>query len=200
MQTTWLRAVSQISEWTLLFLTPLVMSELWRWRSVPALKGTKDPLVRSVLKDIVEPLLVFTWALVRGVTVTVMPAAAILRLAHVCNVSITLLGQSVIAVRLVTTETLLRVVLRPANPALVLELHPITNFPRPVTWALMANLLVTAALLDSLADVVRDVLQDTLATHCLDRDAPMTIQSMVTVTTVTKVEVKAASVVCAAAR
>lgn len=167
---------------------------------MPALRATKDPLVRTAMKDILEPLLVFTWALVRGVTVMVTPAAAVLRLAHVCNVSITLSGQGVTAVRLVTMETLLRVALRPANPAPVLELHPITNFPPPVTWTLMVNLLATAALLDTLADVVRDVLQDTLATHCLDRDAPLTIQSMVTVTTVTRVEVKAASVACAAAR
>lgn len=38
--------VSQISRWTLLFLTQLGMNVLWRWKSAPALKDTEDHLAR----------------------------------------------------------------------------------------------------------------------------------------------------------
>lgn len=65
----------------------------------------------------------------------------------------------------------------------------------------MVSRPVTAAPLDTLGDAVKDVPQDTLATHCLDRDVVLaTMKSMVTAITVTKEEVKAAMVVCAAAR
>lgn len=91
--------------------------------------------------------------------------------------------------------------LRPASPAPVLEPLPATNSPRPVIWSLMVSRLVTTVHRDTLADAVKDVLQDTLATHCLDRDVMLaTMKSMVTAITVTKEEVKAAMLVCAAAR
>lgn len=65
----------------------------------------------------------------------------------------------------------------------------------------MVSRPATTVPLDTLADAVNDVLQDTLATHCLDRDVVLAaMKSMVTAITVTKEEVKAAMVVCAAAR
>ena len=38
--------VSQISRWTLRFLSPPVTNVLWRWKSAPALRDTEDLLVR----------------------------------------------------------------------------------------------------------------------------------------------------------
>lgn len=64
----------------------------------------------------------------------------------------------------------------------------------------MVSQLVTAVPLDSLADAVKDVLQDTLATHYLVRDVALAMHSTVTAITVMKEDMKAAMVVCASAR
>lgn len=106
MQTTLLRAVSQISRWTLPFLTQLGMSVLWRWKSAPALRATEDHHARNVMRVTLGPALAFTWALVRGATAMVMPAAVTLRVAGVCNVSIILLDLDVSAARPVSMVTL----------------------------------------------------------------------------------------------
>ncbi len=42
--------VSQTSRWTLLFLNPLVMIVLWRWKSAPALKDTGDRLAKYIFR------------------------------------------------------------------------------------------------------------------------------------------------------
>lgn len=199
MLTIWLRAVSQISRWTLLFLTRLGMNVLWRWKSAPALKDTEDHLARNVTKGTRGLPLGFTWALVGGVIATVTPAAVTQRPAGVCNVSITLLAQDVSAVKMVSTETPSRVVLRPVSPAPALESLLITNSPRPAIWILTASRPVTTVLLDSLADAVKDVLQDTLVIQCLDRAVKLAMDVMSAIT-VTKEGMKAAIVVCATAR
>lgn len=142
---------------------------------MPALRHTEDHLARIVLKVIPAQALAFTWELVRDVSATVTPAAVTLTLGHVCNAFITLLAQGVTTVKLVTMETLLEVMLRLANPVPVLELHQAPNSQKPATWTLMGSLHATTVPLVTLAVDVKDVLKDTLVTHCLDRGALVTI-------------------------